>query len=231
MTWLSNLFLTWQPCLHLKLSGTKQKTRTRIDLFFHSDETVMQQTWQHHAKITSPLMCVSNEAEGKWERLFIDCFTTVNFQRVLNEVPLRHIVFSHRGLNVTCFWLSTSFPLTFYLFMKYRHIRHHSGVQIALLPYSKKVQGSIPGPLPFWVEFACSPRVCKGLLQVLQFSSHSPKTWTLGQLENVYGAMTAGIPPLSGLSGVNSQRWMDLAQSQTVTHQPCQKSFPITSTI
>ncbi|KAF7660454.1 hypothetical protein LDENG_00280820 [Lucifuga dentata] len=42
---------------------------------------------------------------------------------------------------------------------------------LALSSHSKKVLGSIPGwgAVPFCVEFACSPHVCVGFLQVLQF--------------------------------------------------------------
>ncbi|KAF7645271.1 hypothetical protein LDENG_00207150 [Lucifuga dentata] len=53
--------------------------------------------------------------------------------------------------------------------------------RLALSPHSKKVLGSSPTG-PFCVEFACSPRVCVGSLQVLRLP---PKTCRSGELETL----------------------------------------------
>lgn len=69
--------------------------------------------------------------------VFICCFTRPRFQRSLNEVPLDNIFISVIELNVTSFWFSTSFPLTFSIFVKLQNSWSNWGFELVTFDSSE----------------------------------------------------------------------------------------------
>lgn len=77
--------LMWQPC------SLEQKRNRKIDFFSHYDVIIMQQPTNNTVTDKNNFTIVVYEWwrwSGEWERIFINCFTTLRFQRSLNEVPL-----------------------------------------------------------------------------------------------------------------------------------------------
>lgn len=65
--------------------------------------------------------------------------------------------------------------------LQFRHTEAEPGETevrwLTLSPHCRKVPGSTPGS--FWVETACSPRVCMGSLASSQFQKHAKVNWPL----------------------------------------------------
>lgn len=93
---------------------------------FHSDEMIMQQPTNNTVTPKNNNRCVLM-MEMKWWVGETCSVSQLKFQRSLNEVPPHDEtdkLFSVVEQNVTCFWFSTSFPLTFCLFLKHSETSH-----------------------------------------------------------------------------------------------------------